>query len=106
MTGLKLKGDRDLLGVTAAERRARVDNHRRIRERDELLVELVDRCGGRGAELKINVYGGHFWREDRHLEAPAPAWSATRKLLWQLFRLDPDPPSSRRQLAQIRALYE
>ena len=39
MTGVKLKDDRDLLGVTAAERQARVDNHRRIRERNEILVE-------------------------------------------------------------------
>jgi hypothetical protein len=49
----------------------------------------------------LRRYGSTGWPHERHLTKPPPPFTPERRLLFSIYRLDPDPPTGIRWLSEI-----
>ena len=90
------------LGLDGASRRAALLQHR-----DGLIRALAATWTGSTRAVVLNVqgalrrYAGTGWRHERNLESLPDTASERRRRCHQIFRADPSPPTSYRQLYGI-----
>lgn len=95
------------LGLDGASRRAALLQHR-----DGLIRELAGTWTGSTRAVALNVqgelrrYGSVCWPRERNLPSLPDTASERRRLCYQVFRADPSPPTSYRQLYDIVSMCD